>query len=69
MAIVERHLCDSDFTVEDFQKEIGSSRMQLQDGITIEVSGSGKLENDVLTYSYKITGFSNYSVNCIATRK
>jgi len=29
MAIVERHLGDSDFTVEDFQKEIGSSRMQL----------------------------------------
>lgn len=40
-----------------------------QDGITIEVSGSGKLENDVLTYTYTLTGFSNYSVNCIGTKK
>ena len=29
MAIVENHLSDSQFSVEDFQKEIGMSRMQL----------------------------------------
>ena len=30
MAIVETHLADAEFSVEDFQGEIGMSRMQLQ---------------------------------------
>ncbi len=29
MAIIENHLSDSEFTVEEFQKEVGMSRMQL----------------------------------------
>lgn len=36
---------------------------------TIEVSGSGKLEDDVLTYTYTLTGYVNFTKYCVATRK
>ena len=36
---------------------------------TLEVSGSGVLENNVLTYTYTLTGFANFTEYCVATKK
>jgi hypothetical protein len=38
-------------------------------GNTIEVSGSGFIEGDVLTFTYETTGYIEYSGTCTATKK
>ena len=38
-------------------------------GNTIEVSGSGTIEGDVLTFTYVTTGYIEYTGTCTATRK
>jgi hypothetical protein len=40
-----------------------------QGKVTIDITGSGKLENDELTYSYTLTGYINVTAFCVATKK
>ena len=40
-----------------------------QGKVTIDITGSGKLENDELAYSYTLTGYINVTAFCVATKK
>jgi YesN/AraC family two-component response regulator len=71
MAIVEDHLSDSEFTVEDFQKEIGMSRMQLHRKLKALTGHSAsefmRIQRLVRASEMLAQGYSNISEVCYQT--
>jgi len=55
-------------TVNGMNFTIPSQKFTNPSGKQITVSGSGSLQNDVLTFTYTTTGWLDYSGNCQAVR-